>query len=182
MTDVQNESLRSELFSMNEEEYSKNYRQHLIEQYKLYVEMTDKVSERRAKANTFFLSVNTLLVTAIGVLSKLQSSFETLNLWWVLVTSFAGVLFCWAWISIIHSYGQLTTGKFKIIFMIEEKLPLALYKTEWAYLKPERGLSRYKQLTVVEPLVPKVFALIYIVLMILATVLLTTSWIAILLN
>ena len=182
MTKSQNENTVSELFAMDENGYGENYKQHLLEQYKLYVEMADKISERRAKANTFFLSVNTLLVTAIGVLSKLQSGFEILNLWWVLVTSFAGILFCWAWMSIIHSYRQLNTGKFKIILLIEAKLPLAMYKTEWSYLKPKRGLSKYTQLTVVEPLVPKIFALVYFVLMIMAAILLTSPWITMMLN
>lgn len=40
----------------------------LLEQYKLYVEMADRVSARRGSANTFFLTLNTTAVTAIGVL------------------------------------------------------------------------------------------------------------------
>lgn len=164
--------LLSELFFIKEEDYGEKYKQHLLEQYKLYVEKADEVSSRRSTANTFFLSVNTLLVTAIGVLSGLGSAFEILNTWWVLVSSFAGLLFCWAWLSIINSYRQLNTGKFKIIHMIEAKLPLAMYKTEWSYLKPKTGESRYKQLTVVEPLVPKIFALVYLALMIITLILL----------
>lgn len=167
---------KSELFAVEEKDYGKDYKKHLVEQYKLYVEMADRISSRRSTANTFFLSVNTLLVTAIGILSKLESGFETLNLWWVLITSFAGVLFCWTWLSIINSYRQLNTGKFKVINTIEQKLPLAMYKAEWAYLKPNRESSRYKQLTVVEILVPKIFGVVYFVLMIMAVLLLLNSW------
>ena len=90
-----NDDLLSELLAVEEKNYGKDYKQHLLEQYKLYVEMADEVSSRRSKANNFFLSVNTLLVTAIGVLTELESSFITLNLWWVLISSFAGVLFSW---------------------------------------------------------------------------------------
>ncbi len=35
------------------------YQAVLLEQYKLYVEMADRVSARRALANTFFLTLNT---------------------------------------------------------------------------------------------------------------------------
>ena len=178
--ETQDNNLISELFVTKEEDYGENYKKHLLEQYKLYVDKADEVSARRSKANTFFLSVNTLLVTAIGVLSKLDPGFEILNVWWVLVTSFAGILFCWSWITIINSYRQLNTGKFKIILLIEQKLPLAMYKTEWSYLRPERGVSRYKQLTVVELLVPKIFAVVYLVLMIMAVILLAPSVISML--
>ena len=39
-----------------------------LEQYKLYVEMADRVSARRGNTNTFFLTLNTTAVTAIGLL------------------------------------------------------------------------------------------------------------------
>lgn len=177
-----NNDLASELLTIEEDDYGKEYKEHLLGQYKLYVEMADRISSRRSKANTFFLSVNTLLVTAIGILSKLGSSFEALNLWWVLVTSFAGILFCWSWLSMINSYKELNSGKFKIIHLIEQKLPLAMYKAEWSYLKPKKRLSRYRQLTVVELWVPRIFAVVYLVLMIMATILLVNSWITVMLN
>lgn len=172
---IQNDSLESDLLAVKGKEYGKNHKQHMLELYKLYVEMADNVSARRSKANTFFLSVNTLLVTAIGILSELQSGFETLNLWWVLVTSFAGILFCWTWLSTVNSYRQLNTGKFKVIHLIERKLPLAMYTAEWSYLKPKEGVSGYKRLTVVELWVPKIFAVVYLVLMIIGAILLVKS-------
>jgi len=172
-----NDDLISELFSVNEENYGENYKQHLLELYKIYVEMTDNISSRRSKSNTFFLSVNTLLVTAIGILSELGSRFEILNVYWVLITSFSGVLFCWTWLSTINSYRQLNSGKFKVIHLIEEKLPLAMYKAEWKYLKPKREVDRYKQLTIVESWVPRIFACVYLALMIIATILLIAPWI-----
>ena len=176
----ENAAFESKLFAVEEKDYGSDYKKHLLEQYKLYVEMADRISSRRSKANTFFLSCNTLLVTAIGILSKLESGFESLNLWWVLTTSFAGILFCWTWLTIINSYRQLNTGKFKVINTIELRLPLAGYGAEWLFLKPKRGISRYKQLTVVETLVPKIFGVVYFALMIVATILLANPWFALL--
>lgn len=169
------ESFETELFAMDAKEYGKEYNQHLLDQYVLYVEMADRVSSRRSKANAFFLSVNTLLVTAVGILAELGADFASLNLWWVLVTSFAGVLFCWTWLSIISSYKQLNSGKFKIINTIEKKLPLEMYNAEWTYLKPKKGVSRYTQLTVVERWVPRIFGMLYLVLMLVAIFLLLRS-------
>ena len=47
--------------------HGEKYQSAILEQYKLYVEMADRVSARRALANTFFLTLNTAVFTAIGV-------------------------------------------------------------------------------------------------------------------
>ena len=38
----------------------------LLEQYKLYVEMADRISQRRQSANNYFLSVNILLFSIMS--------------------------------------------------------------------------------------------------------------------
>ena len=42
---------------MSPEEYGDKYSDHLPEQYKLYVEMTDRVSQRRERSNQFFITL-----------------------------------------------------------------------------------------------------------------------------
>ena len=42
---------------MTPEEYGDKYPDHLLEQYKLYVEMTDRVSQRRERSNPFFMTL-----------------------------------------------------------------------------------------------------------------------------
>ena len=39
------------------EKYGDKFQDHLIEQYKLYVEMADRVSARRAQTNRFYISL-----------------------------------------------------------------------------------------------------------------------------
>ena len=63
--------LKSKLFSMKKKDYGEKYSDHLLEQYKLFVEMMDEICARRATTNTFYLTLNTLLMTAIGILTKL---------------------------------------------------------------------------------------------------------------
>ena len=43
------------------------YQSAIMEQYRLYVEMADRVSQRRALANSFFLTLNTAIFALIGV-------------------------------------------------------------------------------------------------------------------
>ena len=44
---------------------SQTYDGALLEQYKLYVEMADRVSARRGLTNSFFLTLNTSVVAAL---------------------------------------------------------------------------------------------------------------------
>ena len=121
---VTSNDLRAQLFIIDEKTYGKNYKKHLLEQYKLCVEMADKISSRRSTANSFFLSVNTLLITAIGILSRLGSSFATFSSLWGVMTSIAGILFCWTWLVTIQRYRDLNDAKFNVINAIERRLPV----------------------------------------------------------
>ena len=44
------------------------YEHHILDQYKLYVEMADRISSRRNSANIFFLTLNSTILTIIGFL------------------------------------------------------------------------------------------------------------------
>ena len=46
---------------------SEKYQAAILEQYKLYVEMADRISNRRGLTNTFFLTINTAIFTVIGI-------------------------------------------------------------------------------------------------------------------
>lgn len=162
--DTTDNDMESQLFAIDEKNYGQSYKSHLLEQYRLYVEMADKISSRRATANTFFLSLNTLLITAVGIVSRLGTSFLSFNLLWVVIASIAGIILSWAWYKTIRSYCQLNSGKYKIIHMIEQRLPIATYKAEWLYLKPNEEARRYTELTTVELWVPRIFGFLYSVL------------------
>jgi len=174
--EVADNDLTAQLFVVDEKTYGKNYKKHLLEQYKLCVEMADEISSRRCTANNFFLSVNTILITATGILSRFGSSFATFSLWWVVITSLAGILFCWTWLVTIQCYRDLNEAKFKIINAIEQKLPVAAFDVEWAQLNPENKTTRYPQLTKVERWVPRIFIFLYVVLMVIGLVSAAYPW------
>ncbi|MDO8593496.1 MAG: hypothetical protein Q7R59_01195 [bacterium] len=58
---------RATIFSGDEDTYGHKYREHFFQQYKLFVESVNYTSDLKLKLNTFFLTVNTALVTAIGI-------------------------------------------------------------------------------------------------------------------
>lgn len=122
----------------------------LLDQYKLYVEMADRVSGRRLTANTYFLSVNTGLLGLVAYVAK-----ESINFLWVL--GLAGIVLCWLWSQILRSYRDLNTAKFAVIHAIEKRLPISPYAAEWMFAGRGKDNSRYYPLTHIEKGVPFVF-------------------------
>ncbi|MBX7266895.1 hypothetical protein KIF24_13245 [Micromonospora sp. Llam7] len=138
------------------------YQAAVLEQYKLYVEMADRVSARRATANTFFLAANTAVFTAVNVgWAHLQAPRWTFVLPLVML-----VVQCLAWYWILRSYRQLSSAKFRVVGLLEERLPASPYwRAEWKGLGSGRDRSLYWPLAHLEQAVPGVFALAYLLLL-----------------
>jgi len=49
------------------QEYGEKYQDHLLEQYKLYVQTSQQVSEKRQNSNNYLLTLNSSLVTLFVV-------------------------------------------------------------------------------------------------------------------
>ncbi len=159
-------SISSEQFiGKSSEEYGEKYHEHLLEQYKLYVNMADKVSERRQSTNNYFILFNSFLVSVFGVLSGFESMSKQ-HMWQYLLL-FAGFLVSIIWGTLIGSSRQLNSVKLTLIHEVESRLPAALYNSEWNILgecKRRRCLS----FAHMEQFVPWIFAGIYILLMAIA--------------
>lgn len=128
------------------------------EQYKLYVEMADKISDRRIHANKFYAALNSSLIAFYGFATANNSIVQ--NDSWLYLVLIAGFLICLLWLENVKSYKDINTVKFKVIHEIEEHLPLALYKYELDLAKQGDG-SKYRPTSNIEMLVPKVFGFLY---------------------
>lgn len=140
-------------------ESTDRYQEHLLEQYKICVEMADRISSRRAKVNSFFLAVNTGIVTLIGYVHVGSVSNETGDLYWL--TGLAGVVLCYLWYQLIMSYRKLNNWKFHVINELESRLPARPYYTEWQEIVKAGQAKRYKPFTYIEVVVPWVFLCIH---------------------
>ena len=153
------------LFVSESEKYGDKYIEHLIDQYKIYVNSAEKISDRRQKANEFFLTLNSGLVTLLGFIStKLED--EKLS-YIVLLAPIAGMIMCYVWYRMIRSYKGLNAGKFKVIHAIEARLPLALYDTEWKVVGEGKDKRTYWPFSHIELVIPWIFIVIYATLFLL---------------
>lgn len=139
---------------------AEQYYEHIFEQYKIFVEMADRISSRRNLANTFFLTLNTLLIGATGFIYEKGPS---ITIGWFIFPLIAVLLLCYVWWLLIKSYRQLNAAKFKVIGEYERRLPSSPYwSAEWTALGKGQDPNLYKELTGVENFVPLIFAFIYI--------------------
>jgi hypothetical protein len=155
--------MKINLFRNGEKEYGSDYKNHYIEQYKIYLESIERISDRRQSSNKFFLTINTILISVIGL--SFQNDFLKDILFFKFFIALAGVLFCVIFWFLIRAYKQLNTGKFKVLHKIESKLPLAIYEHEWKVLEEGKNKKVYYPFSHIELLIPWLFGIIYLVLL-----------------
>ena len=141
---------------------NEQYAEHIFEQYKMFVEMADRVSSRRNLTNTFFLTLHTFLIAAAGFLYENGPTVDNplLNIFPLV----AVLSLCYIWYLLIVSYKQLNSAKYKVIGEYERLLPSSPYwSAEWKALGEGKNPTLYRPLSDVEIWVPVIFAFIYVI-------------------
>ena len=136
------------------------YQTAILEQYKVYVEMADRISQRRALTNTFFLTLNTAIFTLIGVFWKDRPRGSH---WWLVFPLVAALGECFAWFYLVRSYRLLNTAKYAVIGRLEERLPASPYwRAEWWALGEGKDPKKYWPLTHIEKWIPLLFGAVFL--------------------
>ncbi|CAA0162472.1 hypothetical protein R5O20_13965 [Tenacibaculum maritimum] len=137
--------------------------EHTLEQYKMYVESAEKVSDRRSNLNTFYLSLTT---TITGVIGYLKTNTISNSGYLIIGLSISAILICVYWVNLLENYRKLNSGKFKVIHEIEKELPLNLYDYEWEKLGKGNDPKLYKKLSNVEKIIPTIFGFLFLLVVI----------------
>jgi len=159
--------------------------------YNTAVEMADRTSARRAGANSFFLTLNTVLAAVVGIVSSARKppphgNLPTFDAFGLVLTAVAGIVLALAWRALLKYYRRLNSAKFDVINELEKRLPVHPYTDEWKTLHPDETIggdapplpiwrivkrlqrwrrdTKFREATVVEQVVPLVFVVIYVVL------------------
>ena len=144
--------------NMKKDKYGERFQDHLLEQYKLYVEMADRISERRLQTNKFYISLLTGLSTLLSIFISVKTFNQNVIF---IIISLLGITLCILWHTNIWSYRQLNSGKFKVIHEMEHYLPFPCYEKEWKLLEGGKEKNMYLQLTKVERYIPLILAVPY---------------------
>lgn len=135
----------------------------LLAQYQLFVETSEALVVRRQHVNTFFLSVNSLVLAAAGLLLR-DGKLSALEAGALVCLSLGGCVLSFVWRRLISSFRQLSKGKFDVIHALEQHLPARLFTAEWEALGCGKDPNKYRPFTKTESTTPYVFALLHIVL------------------
>ncbi len=138
----------------------------LLDQYKLYVEMADRISARRQNANTFALSVNTALIALVGYVQTQDSTVLKEGFFWAVAA--AGLILNFVWYRMVRSYRDLNTAKFLVIHEIEKRLVISPYAAEWEAVGRGKDRKLYLPFTHIEIWIPWIFFSLHVLILVLS--------------
>jgi hypothetical protein len=140
--------------------------------FELYLATAEKVSDRRAAANAWMLSVNSAIVALYGYLAADKSSVPVPQKGvWLWAIPAAGAIVSVAWAVLLTSYRQLNRAKFGVLEEMEKDLHAQPFAREHELYGRRRSLST------IETVIPLCFFVLYVAIIAAAALLheLTTS-------
>ena len=132
-----------------------------LEIYKLHAELADRVSQRREGANRLYVSLLVGLMVSLAALARFGLS-DTPERYVLATVGVIGVLLAISWFSVIRSYKQLNSEKFRVLHELEQQLVFQFFKREWDPKSDGKKSNRYWKLTNVESALPVIFGLLFV--------------------
>ena len=127
-----------------------------LEQYKLMLGTIESLESRRQTLHTFFMSINSLFLAAIGLLAK--ESLDTAEVaGGVMVLAIAGAVLSASWRRQLASYEAVASSKWTVINAFESCMPSRPFCAEYEVLKQKH----YRSFTKNEAVIPKAFVVLY---------------------
>lgn len=139
-------------------------RQILLEQYKVYIDKMNQVSEQRKNNSNFYITLLSGMLVILAFIVSNNLYLEILHLILVCIALF-GIALCIAWYFQIRSHKQLFNVKYSIIKEIEKKLEFPIHDTELRELERQK---LFFSLLGVESIVPVLLGIAYVILFIIS--------------
>jgi membrane protein implicated in regulation of membrane protease activity len=168
-----------------------------FDEFKLYYDSTEKVTDRRIETNRWNYSVCVAMLIAVAVLARWALS--TTDLLWVGLSAIAilcimAVLFCALWVGQIRDFKKLNNAKFEVLnemapaieFNPEARGVVISYRPfekEWTKLSKLNALDEIRSSNIialkssnVEYFIPKAFALLFGSILVVLIVVVILDW------
>ena len=137
------------------------YIPYLIDQYKLCVEMADRLSARRVLTNNSFI---TMMGAGAFIYSAAPQYFKEGNIaaYFQVGIALGCIVLAVMWYVTILTYRRVAQAKFKVIQEIEDLLPAKPFQMEWKYMREDNDgrAKEFLSLTWIEMLVPIIATII----------------------
>ena len=146
-----------------------------MDQYKMFQKTSEDLVARRQSVSSFYISVNSALVALLGIVMGLVEM--PTKIYVMLFMCLTGIILDFSWIRILEAYGTLNAAKMKVIHLIEEQLPVALYDTEWRVMSDKLNNRKYVSFTNSEKRIPKIFAGVYAIVILVTAIYLLTRYV-----
>lgn len=130
----------------------------LLEQYRIAVDMADKLNARKESTSKLFVSANAIF---FAFLASKELTSEM-----VVFLSLFGILLSIVWASLIRNHNIVHSAKYEVIEEMEERLPWNVFKSEWDKLGNGLDKKLYKNLGTIEYKIPLLFIVLYLMLFI----------------
>lgn len=134
-----------------------------FELYKLMIESSESLIQRRQKTNAFFITAIGSLLAIAGLLVK-TGAISAGSVGILYGFSVVSLLLCNSWRNLIDNYGKLNKAKFDVILRLEKDLTAQIFSAEWVSLGKGLRPSKYKSFTSTEKNVPLFFGLLIVAL------------------
>ena len=133
--------------------------ENIIEQYKIVIESINKNNELRESSNNFWVTVNSLGISAIAYIRDNQSfgGNQKPLIMWVLLS--IGLILCFSWLSYLRTIKQSIDHRYSLLVTMEKYLPIPIFQI---FLQESGQKANKYSLTIREMFVPISFLLGYI--------------------
>lgn len=168
-----------------------------FDEFKLYYESTEKVTDRRLETNRWNYSICVAILVAVAVVTRW--SLTTSSLLWVGLTAVVvlclmAILFCALWVGQIRDFKKLNNAKFAILnemapaieFDAEKPGLMVSYcpfEKEWKKLSDLNALDEVRNSNIValkssniEYFIPKAFACVFAGVLVVLVLVVATTW------
>ena len=156
--------------SVNSEAFDDTEKQLLLEQYRIMIETSEKLMERRQETVNLYTTLCTTLIAFIGA-SFAFGSLEICSI----ILALSGlilIILCRNWRLSLNSYDLNNNGKFMVINALEKKLPAEIFECEYRYNK----LNGIRSFSSREKVLPRIFSILGIALIVIAVILILISF------
>lgn len=150
----------------NSQEFSDVDKQLLLEQYRIMIETSEKLMERRQETVNLYTTLCTAIIALIGASFAFDNMAICGAVLWL--SGLILVILCRNWRLSLNSYDLNNTGKFEVINYLEQQLPAEMFKCEYSYNK----INGIRSFSSREKVLPGIFSAIGAVLMVLSGLLL----------